>query len=88
MGVNRWTPDQWREYNRQTGDRHVTRALPPIPRWAVLREDLSQQVELHRLTRRRADHPDEYKRREMAFVRKTLPMTYGMSGEDTVDDDR
>jgi hypothetical protein len=85
MGVNNWTPDQWRAYNAKTGDRHVNRVLPPIRQHEILREDIKQQAALHRLSRRKADCPDSYKRREMTFIRLTHPMTYCMTGDDTSD---
>lgn len=82
MGINNWTPDQWRAYNAKTGDRHVARSLPPLRQHEVLREDIAQQQILFKLSRRKADCPDAYKRREMAFVRLTVPMTYAMDGND------
>jgi hypothetical protein len=82
MGVNNWTPEQWRAYNARTGDRHVNRRQLPIRQHEILKEDLAQQAALHRITRRKADCPDAYKRREMAFVRLTLPMAYFMDGDE------
>ena len=79
MGVNNWTPDQWRAYNARTGDRHVR--LLPLRQYEALREDLIQQKALYRLTRCKADCPDEYKRREMTFIRLTRPMVYYMTGD-------
>jgi hypothetical protein len=83
MGVNNWTSDQWRVYNARTGDRHVNRRELPIRQYEILKEDIAQQAALHRLTRRRDDCPDAYKRREMAFIRLTRPMVYQMTGDDS-----
>lgn len=87
MGVNNWTPEQWRIYNRQTGDRHVNRALPPLSQAQALKEDLAQERELARLERRRDVNKvvDAYKRREMAFIRLTRPLTFIQTGEDVAD---
>lgn len=85
MGVNNWTPDQWRAYNARTGDRHVNRRELPIRQHEILKEDLEQQRVLYRLSRRKDDCPEAYKRREMAFVRLTRPMVYSMDGDERGD---
>jgi hypothetical protein len=82
VGVNNWTSAQWRAYNALTGDRHVNRRLLPIRQHEALKEDLAQQRELFRLSRRKADDPELYKRREMTFIRLTRPMVYVMTGDD------
>lgn len=87
MGVNTWTPEQWRAYNAATGDRHVARRERPVFQREVLAEDVAQQAELYKLTRRACDCPDAYKRREMAFIRLTCPMTYAMTGDAPDGDD-
>ena len=88
MGVNNWTPDQWRAYNRQTGDRHVIRHQT-IAQWRVLQEDLAQERELARLERRRnvAARVDAYKRREMTHIRISRPLTFIQTGEGPDGDD-
>lgn len=53
MGVNTWTPEQWRAYNARTGDRHVTRRLPPMSRGQALAEDVEQARALAELEGRR-----------------------------------
>jgi hypothetical protein len=86
MGVNTWTPDQWRAYNARTGDRHVSRREFPLRQHEALAEDLKQQEALFRLSRRKDDDPKEYKRREMAFIRLTVPATYAMTGDNDAGD--
>ena len=86
MGTNNWTPLQWRQYNSRTGDRHVARRSPPIRQGEILAEDLAQQRELHRISRRKVDDPDAYRRREMAFIKLTRPLVYVVTGTD--DDNR
>jgi hypothetical protein len=84
MGVNTWTPEQWRAYNARTGDRHVARREPPISQSQVLAEDLAQERALRILERRRDPDAwvDAYRRREMAFVRLTRPLTHLQTGAD------
>lgn len=81
---NPWTPEQWRVYNRRTGDRHVARSLPPVSQRQVLAEDLAQERELARLEHRRdaASRVDAYRRREMTFIRLTRPLTFRQTGEE------
>jgi len=83
VGVNNWTPEQWRAYNRQTGDRHINRNRT-VAQWRVLQEDLAQERELAKLERRRDvdGRVDAYKRREMTHIRLTRPLTFIQTGED------
>jgi hypothetical protein len=82
MGVNNWTPDQWRAYNRMTGDRHVNRRQT-IAQWRILKEDLDQERALVKLERRRnvEERVEAYKRREMTHIRICRPLTFIQTGE-------
>jgi len=65
--VRRWrtrNPGYWRNSAR-------TRELP-ISRHQVLDEDLAQQAELYRLSRRKADHPTAYRQRERRWINATV----------------
>ena len=57
-------PGYWRRYYR-----------PPraarISRYAVLDEDVAQQAALFRLSRRKADDPGAYRRRERQWIQAT-----------------
>ncbi len=83
MGTNNWTPEQWRAYNRQTGDRHINRRAT-IAQWRVLKEDLDQERALARLERRRdvEARVDAYKRREMTHIRLCRSLTFIQTGEE------
>ena len=43
----------------------------PVSRYQALDEDLAQQRELHRLSRRAEDDPDAYRRRERQWIQAT-----------------
>lgn len=62
---------RWRaahpDYHRLRGDRKAAR-LPVISRTQALREDLAQQRELARLSRRAADKPEAVRKREMQWI--------------------
>jgi hypothetical protein len=63
--VRRWReahPGYWQRYPRQ----RVT-----VSRYALLDEDVRQQAALHRLSRRKADHPDLYRRNERRWIQAT-----------------
>ena len=71
--VRRWraaNPGYWRRYDRH---RNLT-----VSRYAVLDEDVAQQAELHRLSRRKADDAEEYRHRERRWIQETA----FWSGED------
>jgi hypothetical protein len=65
--VRRWrarNPGYWRRSNR-------ARDEPPISRYQALSEDLTQQGELFRLSRRKADDPQAYRLRERRWIAAT-----------------
>ena len=65
--VRRWRvahPGYSRRYARSS--RGLTQS-----RYSVLEEDVSQQTELHRLSRRKVDDPIEYRRRERRWIQAT-----------------
>lgn len=64
--VRRWRaahPGYWRRYARD--------AEYPINRYKVLDEDIAQQRALYRLSRRNADRPELYRRRERQWIQTT-----------------
>lgn len=76
--VRRWRvahPGYWRKY---AAGKPLTQ--PPVSLYQALEEDLAQQRELYRLSRRKADDPVEYRRRERAWIAATTIWTLDGSG--------
>jgi hypothetical protein len=66
--VRRWrarNPGYWRNSTR-------ARDEPPLSRHQVLNEDLAQQAELFRLSRRKDDDPKAYRLRERRWISSTV----------------
>jgi hypothetical protein len=84
MGVNNWTPEQWRAYNKTTGDRHVNRQPPITAKQLLFDEDLPQERELARLERRRdvESWVKDYKRRELGYLAATTHWNFGDADHD------
>jgi len=66
---------RWRAAHPGYAGRYARSCSLTVSRYACLDEDLAQQVELHRISRRREDDPKAYRLRERRWIQATAYWT-------------